>query len=222
MITFKTFLEARGRKGRKQISTDLKAAGYKELGAGADAIVWAKEKGDVVKIIMPDFGLDFDNAVLMIRKFYDFCKKENSIHLPRFTNFVTREIEEFDLDGDKVLLVSMERLKPLKEGSDEECFYWLLNELIQRYSNVSKAHDDLINNKNQVLNEFDFDEYAARGYKYFERMKDRSWILDFMKIMRKAYDYGKSQKFSWDLHTQNIMKRGSVPVIIDPWLNIDE
>jgi hypothetical protein len=55
MILYDFMSEAETRtKNSAAIAKKLKAAGYKKLGSGADSIVWAKDEGSVIKILMPE------------------------------------------------------------------------------------------------------------------------------------------------------------------------
>jgi len=117
-------------KASKEIRTTLRSAGYKLLGSGADATVWAKRTGSVIKIIMPDdqqgAGLAGDTFI----KFYEFCKQhQNYENLPKFSD---DEVKIFNVDGKDYIMVSMERLNPIPSGSFTEAMVWILSELATR------------------------------------------------------------------------------------------
>jgi hypothetical protein len=36
-------------------------------------------------------------------------------------------------------------------------------------------------------------------------------------VMQELFQFGRSQRLGWDLHTENVMRRGDTPVITDPF-----
>lgn len=211
------------RKARRDLTKEMKAAGYKKLGAGVDAIVFAKTKDEVVKIVMPSHSEDYESAKKSAKEFHNFVKANPSEFLPKFKAFVTDEIEEVELDGQVVLLISMERLKPM--SVTEQQLYWFLIESAMLNRTVSKTID-FINDGDRVHKEFGNDADGMSGYRQYFSIWNRkadAWVKPFIETVIQLYNHTKKIGFEWDLHTENIMKRANgTPVIIDPWLLIKQ
>lgn len=202
----------------KQIRTTLRQKGYKLLGSGADATVWAKNVGDVIKIIMPDDHQGSGTAGDTFMKFYEFCKQNAGLqNLPKFSG---QEVEVFQADGKDYVMVVMERLNPIPENSFAEAMVWILSDLATKKISWNSAKKE-ITNPNTWKN---FEGLAGpEVIKTFNSL-DKSKLLELeilFKLMTLLYHQGKINKLGWDLHTENAMLRDNTIVITDPWFNIN-
>lgn len=202
----------------KEIRTTLRKNGYKLLGSGADATVWAKNTGDVIKIIMPDDHMGAGVAGDTFMKFYEFCKQNSTLqNLPKFS---AQESSVFKADNKDYVMVSMERLSPIPESSFQEAMVWILSDLATKRISWDDAKKEIVNpntwanfegmNGDQVIKIF--------------RSLDEKGLLELevlYKLMTLLYHKGKINKLGWDLHTENAMMRGNTIVITDPWFNMN-
>ncbi len=202
----------------KEIRTTLRKNGYKLLGSGADATVWAKNTGDVIKIIMPDDHMGAGVAGDTFMKFYEFCKQNSTLqNLPKFS---AQESSVFKADNKDYVMVSMERLSPIPESSFQEAMVWILSDLATKRISWDDAKKEIVNpntwanfegmNGDQVIKIF--------------RSLDKKGLLELevlYKLMTLLYHKGKINKLGWDLHTENAMMRGNTIVITDPWFNMN-
>lgn len=198
-----------------EIHNSLRKAGYKLLGKGADATVWAKKTGPVLKIIMPDDGQGAGPAGDTFMKFYNFCKDHPDLeNLPNFSGGA----DVFSADGKDYIMVTMERLKPIPKGSFEEAMVWQLSDLSTKNIKWREAYKLIQDPKewkgydsadvNQIIDHI----------KNFSRAQQAEYGLLFT-LMSLLWHQGKINKQGWDLHTENAMMRGDTIVITDPWFN---
>ncbi len=213
----------------QSLGSILKNAGYKKLGAGVDATVWTKDGQHVVKIIMPDRD-DLDGAAAMFHDFYYFCKsRHDNPFLPKFIKFVNSEIERFEEDGVHYIMVGMEKLQKLNQRAPSTAFYWLLSDLVTKmdWSGVYKSltsdkfwHDFMSTIHGSMPGDENPEEVAYNYWMQLEQNPQQLSVMQaFYDTMRDCYKYGNNLGYSWDLHTENIMRRGRTPVIVDPWTN---
>jgi len=195
--------EARNDKLAKFINTSLKNAGYKKLGSGIDANVWMKDQGTVVKIIMPD--LDPDASINRMQAFYKFAKQHPEIeNLPKFKKADGREFFKFSLGGVPFMQFSMEQLYPIKKGSLDEYVVWFLSGEIDK--NWKTAYNNLVNFKDFRSKFKPIDTDQVETYR------------KFFETFRLLYKIGVKNKWGWDAHTENVMKRSDGTLVItDPW-----
>jgi len=201
-----------------EIRSNMRDAGYKLLGSGADATVWAKKEGPVIKIIMPDDGQGAGTAGDTFMRFYDFCKEhEGYDNLPRFSD---NEVEAFEADGKQYIMVTMERLVPIARHSFQEAMVWILSELATRRISWDEA-------LRTISNERTWDNYGEMDtleiLRTLDSLDDRD-LLEYevlFKLMTLLYHRGRINKIGWDLHTENAMMRGDTIVITDPWFNME-
>ena len=196
--------EVRNDKLAKFINTSLKNAGYKKVGSGIDANVWMKDLGTVVKIIMPD--LDPDMSINRMQTFYKFAKQNPQIeNLPKFKKADGREFFKFSLGGVPFMQFSMEQLYPLKKGSLQEWVVWYLSGEIDK--NWQTAYNNLIKADKKFGTEFkNLDPKEIEKYR------------QFFETFRLLYRLGKKNKWGWDAHTENVMRRSDGTLVVtDPW-----
>lgn len=200
-----------------QIRTTLRKNGYKLLGSGVDATVWAKNAGEVVKIIMPDDHQGAGVAGDTFMKFYEFCKENKTIqNLPKFSG---KEIDVFKADGKEYVMVIMERLNPIPENSFQEAMVWILSDLATKRITWKDAKRIINDDKTWQYFESTLTSKAIK--KIFNNL-DKTQLLEYeilFKLMTLLYHKGKINKLGWDLHTENAMMRGNTIVITDPWFN---
>lgn len=206
----------------REIVSRLKRAGYKQLGSGADATVWMKDAGQIIKIVMPE-SQDITQAAFTFKKFYEFCAThQNLACLPKFIPIEGQAYIEFSLGNKQYMQISMEQLYPIKKNSFDEGIVWFFSDFVSTGTPWDKA--------NELLGYTDtWKEYNTRtANKYATQWKNLSMIkgnegkyAEFQvlyEVMRLLYLTGKINKMFWDLHTENAMQRqdGTI-VIIDPW-----
>jgi hypothetical protein len=217
-IIDRSFSEAEeGTAHSAEIARNLQSMGYKKLGSGTDATVWAKEKGYVIKILMPDEPNS--RAEQVFQRFYEFCKQNSDIAcLPRFN--AVNKIQIFDREYTQI---DMERLLPLRPNSFEEGMVWYLSDYATKnipWAEVKQAlssHHLWINtNWHKVAREM------ANKVSNFSAKENAVYSLLYT-AMTLLYHTGRINKFGWDLHTENVMRRRNGQlVIIDPWFHLAE
>lgn len=197
-----------------QIRKSMRAAGYRLLGSGVDATVWAKKAGPVIKIIMPDDGQGAGVSGDTFMKFYEFCKSHPDLeNLPRFSD---KEVEVFEEDGKQYVMVTMERLVPISRHSFQEAMVWILSDLATKRMDWQTA-------LRTISDERTWDNYGEMDtleiLRTLDSLDDRD-LLEYevlFKLMTLLYHRGRINKIGWDLHTENAMMRGDTIVITDPW-----
>ena len=192
----------------KFIEKSLRNAGYKKLGSGIDSLVFMKDEGTVVKIIMND--LDPQAGINRMNTFYKFAKKNPQLeNLPRFKKSDGREFFKFSLGGIPFMQFSMEQLTPIKKGSLEEWVVWWLSGEVDK--NWKLAYDSLTNTRLSQHKEF---------RKQFKNLppEEVEKYRKFYETFRLLYKIGKKNGWGWDAHTENVMKRSDGTLVItDPW-----
>lgn len=201
----------------KHIVNTLKKAGYSQLGSGADATVWIKDAGSVLKIIMPE-SKDITPAAFTFKKFYEFCMQHQDLAcLPKFIPIQGQAYSEFTLGGKNYMQISMEQLYPLKKNSFSEGIVWFFSDYVASGADWDKVNKDLSNPKEwTAYNTRVANNYANTFAKLSSTQKAELQLL--YTVMQLLYQTGKINKMYWDLHTENAMQRkdGAI-VIIDPW-----
>lgn len=201
-----------------EIRQNLKKSGYKLLGSGVDATVWAKKAGPVIKIIMPDDGKGAGIAGDTFMKFYEFCKEHPGYeNLPKFSD---NEVEVFQADGKDYIMATMERLSPIPRGSFEEAIVWIFSDLATKnidWDNVLRT----ISSEETWLEHSDLFD-PEKMLQKFDSLDDRDLLeLEVLyKLMVLLWHRGKINKVGWDLHTENAMMRNGTIVITDPWFSL--
>lgn len=203
----------------KQIGKEFRRLGYKKIGSGADATVWAKDASHVIKILMPDEPTS--TALAVFKKFYEFCQEHQNVDCLPAIN----EYNSIDILGKEYTQIDMERLYPIKKKSFEEGVVWFFSDFI-----VGDESWDAVDyalgltdtwtyyNKSRAMSLADMWQSVsmANGEKFNE-------YKTLYKIMDLLYSTGRINKFGWDLHTENVMQRADgTLVIIDPWFNMSE
>lgn len=205
-----------------EIFDKLQDSGYNLIGQGADATVWMKDTDPgVVKIIMPEDGKGAGAGAETFNKFYKFCKNNSAlINLPKFISLKKFDLPQ-ELKDKGYIVVGMEKLEEIPNGSFEEAMCWILSDLATKdfkWIQVSK----MIRNP-KTWEHFDEGMPVEEIINYvnqWSKIDKIRWSVLFA-LMKVLYQTGKLSKRDWDLHTENVMMRkDGTLVIVDPWLDI--
>jgi ribosomal protein S18 acetylase RimI-like enzyme len=222
----------------REIDKKLKAAGYKKIGAGAEAAVYIRDQGSVIKILMPDLedmkdlNKDFYNAEKTFIKFYNFVKQnKGNPFLPKFIPIQGKDYARFKIGDRTFLQISMEQLYPYKKNSLEEAIIWAFSEFAASQTPWSEVEDHMGDPET-------FEYFGDNPQQYYFKAKHtapmkfaKAWqtiaMTDKNKLnyyhllyetMAALYKYGRKNNIGWDLHTENVMRRkDGTLVITDPF-----
>lgn len=204
----------------KEISKTFRSMGYKKLGEGADATVWAKDDDSVVKVIMPDDHETLQGAAKTFYTFYEFCRdNSDQPNLPRFVQ-VTKEGHHatFEVDGKEYIMIGIERLKPIEEGSLSQALVWMMSDLVSQGKKWEAAYDEMTQLKSWKL--WEGEPNPKKIIAFLKKLDGTTYVkFDVLyTLMLLLYKRGKINKMGWDLHTENVMQRkDGTLVIVDPW-----
>jgi len=200
----------------KLIAGKLKQLGYTAVGSGIDASVWSKDAGSVIKIIMPSEVSRAESDAAFVT-FYEFCTAhKSSPFLPKFISIGGEDHTVFTLNGVDYRQISMEKLAPIPNNSFMEQMIWGLSDLATvpfiKWKDVKAqlskpefwTHFEGTAREEQVL--LGLSDPAA------EKMYAALFVL-----MQQLWTFGRQRSMGWDLHTENVMRRGNIPVITDPF-----
>jgi hypothetical protein len=211
-----------GTPNANAIAAKLKAAGYKKLGSGADATVWAKDEHSVIKILMPDETTSQAENIFL--KFYEFCQSHQDVDcLPKFKEIGGAHHTTFVMGDAEYRQIAMERLVPIKRNTFEEAMVWILSD----FADKKVQWEDVI----PQLEAVDTWQNSAGVMKRMpqliaQKKNDPEFNAVYgtlFTVMQVLYLTGKINKFGWDLHTENVMQRkNGTLVIIDPWFAMNE
>lgn len=211
------FTEAEvGTPNAKEITNQLKAAGYSNVGTGSDSTVWSKDESHVIKILMPD-DPSSSQAERVFQKFYEFCQRHYELScLPKFN-----EVNTIDIGGKDYTQINMEKLNPIKNNTFEEAMVWALS----FEANENLSWDSVVQKLLKPRTWYGGETRVMRKMPEFvrQRMNLPGFINTYSqlyKVMKRLYRTGEINKLGWDLHTENVMQRSNGQlVIIDPWFN---
>ncbi len=198
----------------RDLDREFRRLGYKKLGSGADAKVWAADENYIIKILMPDEPTS--RAGEIFRKFYEFCQENSDIKcLPRINEHNT-----IDVLGKEYTQIDMERLIPLKKNSFEEGVVWFLSDYVSNGRPWEVVNSDLSGRHWEFYNKRQAKALATQWTGMSsQQLNDLKELYDVMSMLYKT---GQINKFGWDLHTENVMKRrDGTLVIIDPWFSLE-
>jgi hypothetical protein len=175
---------------RKLVNQTMKKSGYRKIGSGVDSLVFARDAGTVIKIIVPEHdqpGVS-DNTFL---KWYEFCQKnKGNPHLPKFVEIQGQHHSSFNLDGIQLRQIAMEKLKPMAAGSKVEEAVWEILTSDPSDTPISPA------------------------------TKQLPWAKDFYNTVKAVEAAGDAAGLRDDVDSDdNVMLRGNIPVITDPWID---
>jgi hypothetical protein len=209
-------------KASKEINKVFKEMGYKKLGSGAEATVWAKDDESVIKIIMPEDRDSMSGAVKTFKLFYEFCmKNSDQPNLPKFIQ-ITKDGHHatFEADNREFTMIGMERLRPLKDGSFSQALVWMMSDLAAKDKTWEQAYTEML--KPTTWKHWDASPTDKELIKKLKSLDAMTYVkFDILySMMRLLYKRGKLDKQGWDLHTENVMERkDGTLVIVDPWFN---
>ena len=202
----------------REISNQLRAAGYHHVGSGADATVFAKDDSHVIKILMPeDAG---SKAEQVFRKFYEFSISHQDLAcVPRFN-----EVNTIDINGKDYTQIEMEKLSPIQTDSFVEGLIWLLSDYTSTLTPWETIERELAEPKTWEIYSSKYANTFARTWQSLlenpASKKTYAMYKQLYTVMQILYNTGRINKFGWDLHTANVMQRqNGQPVIIDPWFS---
>lgn len=201
---------------RTKIQGHLKKNGYKKMGEGAGAMVYSKDAGSVIKIIFPVRISDMDTETEIWKTYYNICQFNTSPHLAKFVNIGGKHYETFVLDGEEFTMIAMEKLRKIPEGTIEEAMVWLISDKVVARTSWAQTIDVIL--YPETWKYFDgYDTEDLLGYIANNVDLIESEWGPYFEVCEKLFNIGEQKGFFWDLHTENVMLRGNVPVIIDPW-----
>jgi len=207
------------------IEQTLRAAGYEELGSGADATVWSKDAGSVIKIIVPEEEGALSAAAETFKKFYEFCMQHQDVEcLPKFIPIQGKHYTTFKINDEEFLQISMERLYPFKSGSLNEGIVYLFSD----YATKKMPWEQVKSELSQPKTWHDTEYFSRSANQFALKMSGLKGMAEaklslLYTVMTLLYHTGRINKLGWDLHTENAMQRqdGTI-VIIDPWFNSEK
>jgi len=209
----------------REISKVLTQAGYKKLGSGADATVWAKDEGSVFKILMPDDATSA--AAETFKSFYNFCQQHKDIAcLPRFMAIGAdgQHHKTFNIGDREFTLVSMERLYPIRKNTFAEGMVWFLSDYAMTNNPWDQVKEELSDPVIWVSSEH-FSRYSNQFASKVKSMSpaEEEQYETLYTVMQILYKTGQINKIGWDLHTENVMQRkDGTLVIVDPWFDSEQ
>jgi len=205
----------------EKIESTLKSAGYTELGSGADASVWGKDEGSVIKILMPESG-ELATAEKIFLAYYKTAQKyRDNPHLVKFIDIGGKHFTKFNIDGETFYQIAVEKLKPLKSRSFEEAMVWAMSDLVSNNFSWADAYRQISNPNSTIWKFADNDEINKTKVIKTIASLNQSKLLQLQYLyltMQLVYQIGRRQGFGWDLHTENAMQRSDGTIVItDPW-----
>lgn len=182
----------RRRIGLELFGEWLTEKGFITLGNGAFGLVFTHPNLDyVIKVFKDDKAYE---------GFIKFCQEHpNLIHLPKFRGRLIK------IDK-KHMGIRMEKLKP-GEYTDFQYRY-----MIEEFSKDSQSPEEYIKDKVRYSNDSDFGIQSRVIMKAnIEWIKTQPGLLETVELIRE------SCRWNMDLHPGNMMFRGQMLVITDPW-----
>jgi hypothetical protein len=193
----------------QEISQRLINAGYKQLGpGGADSTVWKKDEGNIIKIIMTDPAerqrIDAEDSFI---EFYNYVQSHNkNPHLPKFVKIQGQHYSKFNIGEHTYMQVAMEHLQPIVSDKDYKILDWMSSDTFSAFKRPWESELNTL--------KLDWDDLDTGTEFDPVRLTNRYRDLD---LYNTAKDMRNSTNRRWDLHPGNVMLRGNVLVIIDPW-----
>jgi hypothetical protein len=202
----------------RQLAKEFRQLGYSQIGSGADATVWAKDDSYVIKILMLE---DVDSrAEQIFRKFYEFSMAHQDLAcVPRFN-----EVNTIDINGKDYTQIEMERLAPIEPDTFMEGIVWLLSDYVTEQTPWPTIESELAMPATWEMYSPNYADTLARTWQsLLENPAGRKTYVMYRQlynVMKLLFATGTINKFGWDLHTANVMRRNNgQPVIIDPWFS---
>jgi hypothetical protein len=204
---------------RSQITSKLKSLGYTLSGTGMDSMIWSKDVGSVIKMIIP-YQQRAERADSSFLLFYQFCQEnKDSPYLPKFVDIGGEHHTVFEFNGQQYRQIAMEKLKPIPKNTLLSKIYAKLTELVGRDTDWEKI-------KIQLMDPYTWTpmhQYATYSTKPIKQMlsnpETEKMYEGLYEIMKKLSILGYKNRSMLDRNPDNLMLRGNTPVIIDPWYN---
>ena len=202
----------------RQLAKEFRQLGYSQIGSGADATVWARDDSHVIKILMPeDAG---SRAEQIFRKFYEFSMAHQDLAcVPRFN-----EVNTIDINGKDYTQIEMERLAPIEPDTFMEGIVWLLSDYVTEQTPWPTIERELAMPDTWEIYSPNYANALAKTWQSLLEnpagRKTYAMYRQLYNVMKLLFTTGTINKFGWDLHTANVMRRNNgQPVIIDPWFS---
>jgi hypothetical protein len=195
---------------KQKVYQTMADAGYKKVGRGVDASVWTKDAGSVIKIIT--------SGQTPFLKFYKFCRAHpDNPHLPRFMPIQGQDHMVFKLYGAKFLQASMEKLQKIRSNSPQEFLIWYLEDAAGKNHSWDKVVTELTANQGSELWKYEKQFPIKTLQIIYKSLTERPnhWLPLYKTIVALRKHIGSA---SWDLHTDNAMRRSDGTIVItDPY-----
>lgn len=191
----------------REIQQTLRQAGYRRLGGGAEATAWARDAGQVIKIIMPDDASDAQASMRTFQDFYRMTQRNPSPHWPRFYEMQDERgrssvFARFKIQGRPYMQIAMERLRPL--DTIEAAVVGMLSNHVRRRKNWAQVWTRLSTSSSERVREV------------ADRHRDQ--LESLFQAIKLSRAQGRTLGYGWDLHPGNVMRRrDGTFVITDPW-----
>jgi len=201
------------RKHRRLIQQHMKKLGYIRRGKGVDAMVYSKDSGSVIKIIVPESG-DVARSDRVFLAWYKYCqqsKNKNNPHLPKFIEIAGAHHATFKLYGETFRQIGMEKLSTIPQSKPFHDMIITMQRSINAGMNLDKYYD------NQRKQNKDSNSVALQD----KEQKVAQQYPEFYTTMQNVVHTGLRHGFEIDIvnfAAINVMLRGKTPVIIDPWV----
>ena len=202
----------------RQLAKEFRQLGYSQIGSGADATVWARDDSHVIKILMPeDAG---SRAEQIFRKFYEFSITHQDLAcVPRFN-----EVNTIDINGQDYTQIEMERLAPIEPNTFMEGIVWLLSDYVAEQTPWPTIESEFAMPDTWEMYSPNYANALAQTWQSLLEnpagRKTYAMYRQLYNVMKLLFATGTINKFGWDLHTANVMRRNNgQPVIIDPWFS---
>lgn len=194
------------------VKSQLANTGYKSIGKGIDAIVFAKKDSpDVIKVLIGDHDRETNDAAAGFLAFAEFCKNVKSPHLPKFG-----KITKMKIDTEEVYQVSVERLYKLSE--DEADVAWTMARYAENNGTLEDVIKDIEETGSKALPKYQ-DQVVRQRTTHLKILNKNKSVFALMQQLAKHA--GSIKGLSLDLINEdghNIMKRrDGTWVISDPF-----
>ena len=202
---------------RSQITSKLKSLGYKLSGSGLDSLVWTKDEGSVIKMIIP-YQSRADRADSSFLLFYKFCQEhKDSPYLPKFIDIGGKHHTLFEFNGKKYRQIAMEKLTPIPKNTLMSKIYGKMIDLLSSESDWEKTKNRLVDPDTWTPVD-QWATYSTRPIKQIMSNPETEKVYHGLyEIMKKLHDLGYRNRYMFDRNPDNLMLRGNTPVVTDPW-----
>jgi hypothetical protein len=159
-------------------------------------------------------------AEQIFRKFYEFSIAHQDLaSVPRFN-----EVNTIDINGKDYTQIEMERLAPIEPGTFMEGIVWLLSDYVMEQTPWPTIESELAMPSTWEIYSPNYANAFARTWQSLLEnpagRKTYAMYRQLYNVMKLLFTTGTINKFGWDLHTANVMRRNNgQPVIIDPWFS---